>query len=45
MSDNLLFNWGGRGPEWEAIQRKLEMDADTVHWMPNLTYTVYVEKK
>lgn len=27
MSDNLLFNWGGRGPEWEAIQRKLEQDA------------------
>ena len=27
MEDNQLFNWGGRGPEWEAIQRKLEMDA------------------
>jgi hypothetical protein len=27
MSDGLLFNWGGRGLEWDAIQRKLEQDA------------------
>ncbi len=27
MEDNQLFNWGGRGPEWEAIQRRLEQEA------------------
>lgn len=27
MEDNQLFNWGGRGPEWEAIQRRFEQEA------------------
>jgi hypothetical protein len=30
---------------WGSSGRAPLDDADMVHWMPNLTYTVYVEKK